>query len=206
MDGDAGIWEGVIGTALQALVLVAGGIGGLILYVRRREFQPKVRVGVMARISRPKDGPARVFVRLHMVNECGGHVDLNARIVLWSVTTAPNTYPKFTELGRDFPMDYTYGEVQTDGVMADPTGHVVNNYELEPLECIETEVLFCPEPLPDLMAVRASLEQDILGRDWPWFWRKVATNAVAWETFAYVDPAILTVKDYVALTSHEANE
>jgi hypothetical protein len=130
---------------------------------------------------------------------------MNARVVLWAVTTPPNAYPRFEEKARDFPLDYSHGEVQASGVMTGADGGVLENCELEPSECVESEVLFCFDPLPELMAMRASIEQEQTGRAWPRFWQ-APSEVVTWEPFAYLDPDVLTGPQYVALTSHEANE
>lgn len=199
-------WEGLAGSVLQTIVLMAGAIWAYFLYKKRREFKPHVRVGASARISRPYNQTARLFIRLHIVNESGAHLEANASIVLWSVTPINNGFPEFREVGRDFPLDYAYGVVQENGVMAGPDGAPVANYEMEPLECAETEVLFSPDPLPELMAVRASVENEEIVRNWPLFWEKKVRGIRRWESFAYVDPDVLTGSEYVALTSHEPSE
>jgi hypothetical protein len=193
-------WDGLVGSALQAAVLAAGGIWAFVLYLRRREFQPRVRVGVAARISEHRS-PAHLFMRLHMVNECAAKVEINAMVVLFAVTSTANGRPTFTDLGRDFPMDYAYGELQPDGLMADQAGEVTNDYEMEPLECIEADLLFCPDPMPDLLAARTTCEQEFKRRDWHRFWR-TRTDVWRWENFAYIDPPALSGENYVALTSH----
>lgn len=200
------LWEGFAGAVLQALVLIGGAGWAYYIYRKRREFQPRVRVGVTTRLARPEKGPARLFVRLHIVNESGAHIEINARLVLFSVTTKARGYPTFREIGRDFPMDYVYGEVLDDGLMGDIDRGPVTDIAMEPLECIETEVLFCPHPLPALMAVRASIEKEQTPRIWWKPWKRRSLGVTAWESFAYVDPAAVMGAEYVALTQHEGGD
>lgn len=200
------VWEGVAGATLQAIVLTGGGLWAWYIFRRRREFKPHVRVGLTARVVAKEHGhPAHLFLRLHMVNESGGRSQVGAYVVLWEVTTTSNDYPQFKEIARDFPLDYSHGDVAPGGVLAGPGVSPITNWWLEPSECIESEVLFCPDPCPALMAVRASLEHQRTRRSRWRPWTAVLQEAVLWETFAYVDLDALAGAEYVALTSHEAS-
>jgi hypothetical protein len=208
MPGDTGIWgnvlSGVAGAGLQTLILFCGVLGGLFLYRKRREFKPRVRVGMSARISRADDQPPRLFARLHIVNESGGRARVNASAILWSVSIPPNEYPRFADETGDFPLDYARGAVNpTIGVMAGPDGRTVRDLAMEPHECIDTEVLLVVHPLPELMALRAVIDHQRIGRLWPFFWVPNMKENATWASFAYIDPAIITGTEYVALTSHE---
>jgi len=199
--------EGFWGSLIQASVLIFGGLWGYYLYRRRRPFKPRIRTTASARLAPITDqAPARLFIRLHVVNESGAHMKANARIVLWAVKQGEGQFPTFEERDRDFPFDYVYGTVQpTTRIMAGEDGASVSDVELESAECIETEVLFSFAPLPDLMAVRATVEEERTLHNWPWFWRSLV-GGVRWESFAYLDPAALSGSEYVAITSHAAAE
>lgn len=198
-------WEGFAGSLLQALVLAAGALWAYRLYRKRREFKPKVRVEMAGRISSGEDGQGRVFIRLHVVNQSGTLIKMNARVVLWSVKISANHRPEFTELARDFPLDYIYGEVKHDRIMADDDGSPVDNCDMEPLECFETELIFPIDPLPDLLGVRASIQQDVFRRNRPKFLVKEVFDVFTWETFAYLEPSVMGGNEYVSLTSHSGD-
>lgn len=208
MVGDTGIWgdilSGVAGAGLQTFILLCGVVGALFLYRKRREFKPRVRVGMSARISQADNRPPRLFARLHIVNESGGRARVNASAILWSVTTPPNGFPRFEKETGDFPLDYVRGAVNSiTGVMAGPDRRTVRDVPMEPLECIDTEVLLVVDPLPELIALRAVIDHQRIGRLWPFFWVPDLKENATWASFAYIDPATITGTEYVALTSHE---
>jgi hypothetical protein len=203
--GDTGIWgdiwSGVAAAVVQALVVVGGGLWAFALYKKRREFRPTVRIDSSARIAKLDNGTSRLFLRLHMSNESGAYLRIAAQVVLWDVTTT-NEFPQFQEIGRDFPLDYVYGELRPNGVMTGPGGVAWNNSRMESKECIDGELLFNLDPIPDLMAFRASVIQTRYKRLWPFFWIKDLTAGEEWDDFAYLDPAVLDSHTYVAITAH----
>jgi hypothetical protein len=207
--GDTGIWgdvlSGIAGAGVQALVVVGGGFWAFHLYRKRREFRPKVRVDASARIAKTEDGEARVFLRLHISNESAAYIRVIANVLLWEVTTAPNNYPRFREIGRDFPMDYVYGDLQPNGVFAGPDGYPWDDSRMEPKECIDSEMMFRPDPMPKLMAVRTNIVEQKFKRLMPFFWIKDPIVGDEWDTFAYLDPACLSGIEYVPIVAHGAN-
>lgn len=196
-----GPWEGIAGSVLQAVVIAAGGAWAVYLFGIRGAHASRIRVGIAARLERPEHGPVRLFIKLHVVNETEiRSLNVNARVRLWSVRSASNEFPRFTEVLGDFPMDYAYGDAPTDGFMSGDDGSPVRDVTMTGLECIESELLFSPDPCPDLLALRASFEH--LPNVW---WRRGRTpsNVPIWETFVYVDPLLLKSGEYAMLTSHE---
>ena len=193
------IWEGVVGAAIQAGLVVLGGVWALHHYIRGREYKPHVRVGVSARLSPGKgDRPARLFVRVHIVNESSARCEVNAAVTLWEVAADANSFPTFNQItNRDFPFDYVHGEVEESGFMTGPRGQPVTGHWLEPTECVESEVLFSPEPCPELMAIRASSEKEVRRRKWTKPWDTVGSGLILWEVFAYVDPEVVSGSEYV---------
>lgn len=198
----AGIWwEGFAGSALQALVLVIGGLWGFVLYHRRREGQASIQIGVAAAFS--GGGKARrLLVRTHIMNPSSVLVrNFDATLLLLEVRQAVPGQEFHTILLREAdPL------LPINGDMSDPDdqGRVSFSYppkaeaSLEPGECLECSVAF---PLPavdgageELWALRLT----VTGQQR----RRPFATPYEWGTFALVDPSLMTTNGFSQLTAH----
>lgn len=198
----AGIWwEGFAGAALQAFVLVIGGLWGFVLYHRRREGQASIQIGVAAALS--GGGKARrLLVRTHILNPSSVLVrNFDATVVLMEVRQAAPGQEFHTILLREAdPL------LPINGDMSDPDedGRVSFSYppntdaSLEPGECLECSVVF---PLPavdttvhELWALRLT----VTGQQR----RGPFATPYEWGTFALVDPSLMTKNGFSPLTAH----
>lgn len=212
--GSGPIWlEGVLGAGIQALVLAIGGVWAFLLYRRRREFQATIRIEASIRVTQDAAGGYRIFLKLHLANESAAFITIQSIATLMAVDPKEEgQMPGLIVLSKQDALACVYGEPEADVDEADNGGEVG---EMEPGECVETELLFARPRQPDLLAVRVTVE----GFRPPWaprVWVATALRWIArrpgrepkvaaeWDLFAYIDAPALVGAGVVELSTPHA--
>lgn len=217
----SGLSEGEA-TAIQAAVVGGGGLWAYIQYRRRREFQATVRIETAAKVGPNPAGGRRLFLRLHLVNESSAFIDVSALATLMVVTPPlvlepvplppPRARPVVVVLAKQDALAFVYGQPEVSELR--PNGHQLADEageegEMEPGECIETELLFAvPEDL-GLLAVRLSVEgfrrrwwaERWVRDSWNWVRKRDPGSDAEWDAFAYLNLPELEGTEFVPIGS-----
>lgn len=155
-----------------------------------------VRIALSCRAGVGPSGDRALFVRVHLANVSSVVVrNVDAALTLL-VPSQPDRRPlRFTGIEADNPLLPVTGDVggSTGGVEFVPD----TPHDLEPGECIQSEVLV---PLSadarGVVALRI-LVRGTEGRMWPrWY---------EWGAFAFVDPSAIGDRDHVPLGNHASH-
>lgn len=197
------------GTALQAFVITAGGLWAYYLYRRRREFQATVRIEAAAKIVDVADN-ALLIVRVHLINDSAAFILVSALATLMTVEPpSPGATPKLAVIDKQDVLGYVYAEPEGNGEndeSGEETGLVG---EMEPNECIETDLVFALLP-QELLAIRLSVEgsrplrpavgwtRDLVRTA---LRRPAPTSDAEWDSFGFLVPDELRGGGFVAINS-----
>jgi hypothetical protein len=178
---------------LQTLLLAIAGAWAFHLYRVRREGRSSIRLDGACRVVRREDH-LLVFVRIHLSNAATAVVrNLEATVCLLRVT-ADATSPAFTYdvVSQEDPLLLARSPFKTRDIDKLLLKSVVA--QLEPKECVQTEIVFRAPCDANLLAARlsaAGLQGRLINRrDLRWGW------------FAFIDPLRPQHNDYVPLSIH----
>jgi hypothetical protein len=197
-------WSGFYGTAVQAAVLLIGGLWALYLYKARREGQTTVRLGVA--VALVGTGSSReLLVRIHIVNSSSRQLrHTEATLTLLSAPRpGADGNPVFTPLHVVDPLVQINGEISDPDARGDVTitegtfpwySAWFESPSLEPGECVDSEVALSVDP----DATSWSLRLIVDGKQG----RIPRVGWYDWGVFAILSAELLTGHGYLPVTSH----
>ena len=200
------IWSGFVGfwtslwssvsaaqaTLVQTVVLIGGGGWAFVLYLRRREGQPTVRIEHECRVL--GGGSLQVLVvQVHLTNTSAVLIKRASGVV--TAFDASEIQPEGVVLrewkSQDF-ISQAQGELQASE--AGTTFKAVTDALLEPNECVSSEVSFVMADPPSLLGLRVTVKSR-----WAWYkilwghlrhpllYRSSWARHWSWGSFAYID-------------------
>jgi hypothetical protein len=178
-------------TLLQTLLIAVAGAWAFHLYRKRREGRSTMRLDGACRIVRQEDHRL-LFLRLHLSNNAAVVLrNVQADVTLLGVTAGPNSAPpSYRVLHEDDPLLVATSELKRGG---ERVAFVPGSSDLEPNECIQTEVVVRIPADVRLIAARLTAQgsegRSIFRREPQWAW------------LAYIHPE-REHDDYVPLSIH----
>ena len=180
-------------TLVQTLLLGLAGLWAYRLFLLRREGQSSLKIDGSYRLTEHSDH-RRLFLRLHIRNSSAVIVyQAEATISLLDAVPDPATGEvRLHLLSQEDPLLPINGEMNqgaSDRITFGPAPG-----DLEPTECLQTEVMFVAAPTATLLAIRVTVTGSqgrlpMLRRTYDWGW------------FVFID-SLTTGPDYVSLSLH----
>lgn len=193
-------WSLSAAIKVSLLQTVLGALAGswvLWLYLRRREGQSTLRVDGAYRVVRRGDDRL-VFVRLHVMNSAAVRAHrVEATIsVLHASLDEQSGQIVFQTIRRDDPLLPATGDIRD--VDNGLTAFTSASGDLEPNECVQTEVLFRVPPEADVLALRLTVTATSLRT-------RLLRKAYTWGWFGFLDTEAVTDL-YRPLSLHTAED
>jgi hypothetical protein len=178
---------------LQTLLLAIAGAWAFHLYRVRREGRSSIRLDGACRVVRREDH-LLVFVRIHLSNAAAAVVrNLEATVCLLSVSAdASKAGVRFRAVSQEDPLLMATSKLEQRDDSSVRFKSVPA--QLEPKECVQTEIIFRAPHDATLLAARLSAAGS---QGW-----LINRRVVTWGWFAFIDPLQPPHNDYVPLSIH----